>query len=176
MMGKVLAIGIALTALVAGVSMYYLHTSAFYEELEAQGDADVMMTARASDLPEAVAHAGFQGIDSDSSPIRYRACFTTDLSAETLRATYKPAENAVPLLAPKWFDCFDAKEVGAALEDGTAMAFMGTENVRYGIDRIVAILDDGRGFVWQQINHCGEIVFDGQPAPDDCPEPPERYQ
>ena len=32
--------------------------------------------------------------------------------------------------------------------------------------------DFGRGYVWHQINHCGEVVFDGQPAPEDCPEPP----
>lgn len=175
-MGKVLALGIALTAVIAGVAMYYLQTYAFYEEVEALGEGDVMITALSSDAPEALAHAGFEGIDSDSSPIRYRACFTTDLPAETLRATYEVTEDAVPLVAPSWFDCFDAQEVGAALEDGTATAFMGTENIQYGIDRIVAILDDGRGFVWQQINHCGDVVFDGQPAPDDCPEPPERYR
>ena len=66
-------------------------------------------------------------------------------------------------------------EVGAALEEGTALAFMGEENLEYGIDRIVAVAEDGRGWVWHQINHCGEKVFDGQPAPEDCPTPPDRY-
>ncbi|MEM9529235.1 MAG: DUF6446 family protein [Bacteroidota bacterium] len=37
-----------------------------------------------------------------------------------------------------------------------------------------AVFQDGRGFVWHQINRCGEVVFDGQPVPDDCPTPPER--
>ena len=81
---------------------------------------------------------------------------------------------AVPLNAPGWFDCFDAAEIGAALEDGTAIAFLGTANVVYGFDRIVAVTDDGRGFVWHQINHCGEEVFDGNPPPEGCPPPPER--
>jgi hypothetical protein len=89
-----------------------------------------------------------------------------------LTETYQPYEGAEPLVAPGWFDCFDADEIGAALSEGTAMAFMGTENQSYGIDRIVAILPDGRGFAWHQINHCGEVVFDGRPAPEDCPEPP----
>jgi hypothetical protein len=47
--------------------------------------------------------------------------------------------------------------------------------VSYGIDRIVAITEDGRGYVWHQINDCGEVVFDGEPAPENCPEPPEGY-
>ncbi len=43
------------------------------------------------------------------------------------------------------------------------------------IDRVVAIHEDGRGWIWDQINHCGEVVFDGQPAPADCPPAPEGY-
>ncbi len=50
---------------------------------------------------------------------------------------------------------------------------MGVENVQYGIDRVVAILPDGRGFVWHQINRCGEVVFRGDAAPEGCPPPPE---
>ena len=73
------------------------------------------------------------------------------------------------------FDCFDAEALGAALETGRALAFLGTENVQYGIDQIVAIHEDGRGFVWHQINRCGEVVFDGNVAPDDCPQPPNGY-
>jgi len=66
--------------------------------------------------------------------------------------------------------------IGAALEQGEAVAFMGVENVRYGIDRIVAVMPDGRAVSWQQINACGEMVFDGNAAPEGCPEPPERLR
>ncbi|MEM9853369.1 MAG: DUF6446 family protein, partial [Pseudomonadota bacterium] len=72
-----------------------------------------------------------------------------------------------------WFDCFDADVIGAALKDGTARAFLGQRDVIYGIDRVVAVFDDGRGYVWHQINRCGEVVFDGEPVPEDCPPPPE---
>ena len=174
-MGKFLAGFIVITALVGGVSMYYLQVYAFYDEVPINGHDDVMMVTLAGDAPEPILYEDFQAIDSDSSPIRYRACFTTNQSLAMMTETYAPYEGAEPRLAPKWFDCFDAKAIGAALEDGSAVAFLGTPNVQYGIDRVVAVLPDGRGFVWHQINHCGAVVFDGQPAPEDCPQPPKGY-
>jgi hypothetical protein len=171
-MGKFLALLILVCALIGGAAMYYLQVYAYYDEIPATGPADVQVTSLATGKPQPLPHADFQAIDSDSSPIRYRACFTTDLALDDLTATYQTYQGAVPLMAPKWFDCFDARALGAALEAGEARAYMGTENVRYGIDRIIAVMPDGRGFVWQQINRCGEVVFDGQPAPADCPPPP----
>lgn len=173
-MGKFLAVLILSAALIGGVAMYYLQVYGFYDEIAASGPDDVQIVALATGQAEPLPHAAFQAIDSDSSPIRYRACFRTDLPLDQMVATYQPYAGAVPLVAPKWFECFDARELGAALEAGTALAFMGTENIRYGIDRIVAVTSDGRGYVWQQINRCGEVVFDGQPAPADCPPPPQE--
>jgi hypothetical protein len=46
-------------------------------------------------------------------------------------------------------------------------------HIRWGIDRVVAVLPDGRGFAWHQINPCGEVVFNGEPAPAGCPPLPE---
>ena len=174
-MGKFLGLSILLSALAAGFGIYYLQIYAFYEEVPATGTDDVQLTSLVTGEAEPILYEGFQAIDADSSPIRYRACFSTDLSHALLSETYVPYEKAVPLEAPKWFECFDADAIGAALEDGTALAFMGQENIEYGIDRIVAIFEDGRGYVWHQINHCGEVVFDGQPTPEDCPEPPNEY-
>ncbi len=174
-MGKVLTLFIVLTAIVAGVSMYYLQEYAFYEEIIPNGRDDVQLTSLVTDLPEPALYDNFRAIDADSSPIRYRACFTTTMSHAMLSETYVPIMNPVPRTAPGWFDCFDAAALGADLEAGRALAFLGTRNVQYGIDRIVAIHEDGRGFVWHEINHCGEVVFDGKPAPEDCPQPPEGY-
>jgi hypothetical protein len=173
--GKILGALILVTALVAGVSLYYLQVYHFYEEVPATGPRDVQLTARATGQPEPLPHRAFRAIDADSSPIRYRACFVTDARLPVLSETYVPYDAAEPLVAPGWFDCFDAEAVGAALEAGTARAFLGEKDIEYGIDRIVAITEDGRGYVWHQINHCGEVVFDGRPAPEDCPEPPEGY-
>ena len=172
MTGKLLAGFIVVVALIAGVAMYYLQVYAFYETVEATGEGDVMLTPVGGGVPEAILYNGFEAIDSDSSPIRYRACFTTENPLAMLSETYAPYADAEPLVAPGWFSCFDAEEIGKALERGEALAFLSQENIHYGVDRVAAIFPDGRGYVWHQINACGEVVFDGQPAPEGCPPPP----
>ena len=174
-MGKVLAGVIVITALLAGAAMYYLQVYYYYEPVKSTGTDDVQLTSLVSGLPEPVLYDDFQAIDASSSPIRYRACFTTSMSHPMLTETYELYEGAVPLTAPAWFDCFDAKTLGADLEAGRALAFLGQKDIEYGIDRVVAITDDGRGYVWQQINACGKVVFDGEPVPENCPEPPHEY-
>ncbi|MFD0859632.1 DUF6446 family protein [Roseovarius aquimarinus] len=174
-MGKFLAVLLFLCAAGGGAFMYYQQVYAYYEEVEPDGETDVVMTSMITDAPEPVLYDDFRAIDATSSPIRYRACFTTSMSHAMLTETYLLDEDAVPLTAPGWFDCFDAREIGEAIEAGRALAFLGTENIEYGIDRVVAIHEDGRGWVWDQINPCGEVVFDGNAAPEDCPEPPEGY-
>ncbi|QYX57606.1 histidine kinase [Roseovarius sp. SCSIO 43702] len=174
-MGKFLALLILASALIAGGGMYYLQVHHFYEEVEPEPGRAVEMTSLVTGEVEPVLYDDFRAIDADSSPIRYRACFTTTMSHAMLTETYEPYDGAVPLTAPAWFDCFDAEALGAALESGEALAFLGERDVLYGIDRVVAIHEDGRGFAWHQINRCGEVVFDGQPAPEGCPEPPGGY-
>lgn len=172
MNGKLVGVFILVPALIVGAAVYYLQVYGFYEPVEQRaGEPEVMLTARESGAPEEIAVEDFQAIDASSSPIRYRACFTTTASPAELSARFLPYEGAEPLVAPGWFDCFDAKEVGRALEEGRATAFTGEDNIEYGIDRVVAVMDDGRGFVWHQINHCGEEVFDGNPPPPGCPAP-----
>lgn len=172
-MGRIVAGFLVLSGLVAGIAMYYLQVYAFYDEVSADGQTDVQLTSLVSGVPEPILYDGFQAIDSESSPIRYRACFETSQSLAQLSETFVPYESAEPLNAPGWFDCFDADALGADLKSGEAIAFLGTENLRYGIDRVVAVYPDGRGFAWHQINRCGAVVFDGKPAPADCPTPPE---
>jgi len=174
-MGKFLAMLLVFCAVVGGGFMYYQQVYAYYEEVAPNGETDVQITSMISGAPEPVIYDDFRAIDADSSPIRYRACFTTPASHAMLTETYVLDADAVPLTAPGWFDCFDAKEIGAEIEAGRALAFIGTQDIEYGVDRVVAIHEDGRGWVWDQINRCGEIVFDGNAAPDDCPPPPEGY-
>ena len=171
MIGKIIGVGILIIALAAGAALYYLQVYHFYEPVAATGTDDVQMTSLASGAPEPVLYDDFEAIDASSSPIRYRACFTTSMSHAMLSETYIPYDDAEPLNAPGWFDCFDAEAIGAELDAGTALAFLGQRDVQYGIDRIVAITEDGRGYVWHQINRCGEVVFDGQAVPEDCPAP-----
>lgn len=176
MTGKLLAIVIVVSALIVGIAVYYLQIYAFYDEVAANGTDDVVLTNLVTGEPEPILYEDFRAIDADSSPIRYRACFTTTMSEALLSETYQDYPEAEPLVAPGWFDCFDAEEIGGALEDGGALAFLSIRDVHYGIDRVVAILPDGRGFAWHQINGCGAVVFDGQAAPEGCAPPPEGVQ
>lgn len=169
-MGKFLAALIVICALGAGAGIYYFQVYGYYEEVAVTG-ADVVLT-QPDGTEEVIDYAGFKAIDAMSSPIRYRACFATATSLAVLETTYAPYAGAEPREAPGWFDCFDADMIGEALESGQAKAFLSVENIHYGIDRVAAIFPDGRGFVWHQINRCGKVVFDGKPAPEGCPPPP----
>lgn len=163
-----------ISALVAGAAIYYLQIYGFYDEVPANGSTDVEMTSLVSEAPEPILYDSFRAIDADSSPIRYRACFTTTLSQALLTETYMPYEGAEPRNAPGWFDCFDAADIGAEIEAGTALVFLGERNITYGIDRVVAVTADGRGYVWHEINKCGEKAYDGSPKDPTCPPVPAR--
>lgn len=163
-----------ISALLAGAAIYYLQVYGFYREVEASSAAAEIRMTTVGGVAEPLLIEAFQGIDADSSPIRFRACFRTPQSMAMLTETYRVYEGATPLVAPSWFNCFDAAAIGEALEQGRAVAYLGEENIQYGIDRVIAIMDDGRAFAWNQINHCGEVVFDGRPAPEGCPAQPER--
>ena len=167
-MGKVLGIMLILSGVVAGAAMYYLQVYAFYEEITASDD-DVVLTSLFSGEPEPILFDKFAGIDSDSSPIRYRACFETPTSLALMTETYVIVDEAEPLVAPGWFDCFDAEAIAAELDAGTALPFLSQKNIEFGVDRIVAITEDGRGYVWHELNNCGEKAYDGTIVGEECP-------
>lgn len=170
--GKIAAGVIVLSAVVAAPLMYYLQVYAYYEPVTYEPGKEVVLTSLATGAPEPIVAEAVSGIDSDSSPLRYRACFTTPLSLSMLTETYQMYDHAEPLLGPGWFDCYKAEEIGAALESGEALAFMSEPLGHYGMDRVVAIYGDGRGFVWNQINECGKAFYDGRDLPAGCPVPP----
>ncbi|MBM1221045.1 histidine kinase [Ponticoccus sp. SC2-23] len=175
-MGRIAILAIVGVALIAGVLMYYLQLYAYYEEVSAEEVGEVQLVTRETGEPVAIAFENFKAIDSTSAPIRFRACFDIADDPATLAETYVTYDGAEPLVAPGWFDCFDAEAIGTALESGEAIAFLSAENITYGIDRIVAVMPGGRAVAWHQINACGEVVFDGDPAPEGCPPVPERLQ
>jgi hypothetical protein len=136
-------------AAVAGAAMYYLQVYGYYEPVSAVNEVSV--TTVGGDV-EPLLVSGFQGIDAVSSPLRYRACFDVPVSLGSLTETIEIVDDAVPLNGPGWFECYDAAEVGAALETGDAVAFMGQHDIHPGIDRIIAVMRDGRGYAWHQLN------------------------
>jgi hypothetical protein len=150
--GKWVAGFIVISALAAGVAIYWLQVYAFYEPVAFEPGNEIRLTPEASDLPEAIVAENVEGIDADSSPLRFRACFTTPLSQAMLSETYRLYDNPTPLNAPGWFDCFDAAAIGAALEKGEALAFLAEAEIRPGVDRVVAVFADGRAYAWHQLN------------------------
>ncbi len=157
-----------LSAAAAGAALYYLQVYGFYEEVRAEA-VEVRLVSLVSALPEPILVENLQAIDADSSPIRFRACFDTPASFAMLTETYVGLDRATPRNAPGWFDCFDAAAIAAELKAGTALAFLGEKNVDFGVDRIVAITEDGRGYIWHELNDCGEKAYDGTIVGEECP-------
>jgi hypothetical protein len=150
--GKLVAGFLAATALLAGGAMYYLQVYAFYRPAVLPAGAEIALMPNVGDAPQPIPVRDVQAIDADSSPLRFRACFKTDLTLEAAEAAYLPYLRAAPLVAPHWFDCFDAAAIGAALEAGEAKAFLGQRGVQTHVDRVIALFPDGRGFAWHQWN------------------------
>jgi len=171
MSGKIVVIVILVSALIAGAALYYLQIYGFYDDVT---DAQVELVSLTTQEPEEIAADNLQAIDADSSPIRFRACFTHNLSLAMATETYEMTDHTDPRNAPGWFDCFDAAAIGAEIEAGTALTFLGAKNVHYGVDRIVALTDDGRGYIWHELNDCGEKSYDGTVIGETCPERPEN--
>ncbi len=149
MKGKVLGIAIVTIAAIAGAGIWYLQVYAYYQEVAVP---EIALTSAATGMPVMIAAENASAIDATSSPLRYRACFTMPYSQAMLADTYVTYDNAVPLNAPDWFECFNAVAVGLALESGQAIALLGQAGIHDGVDRVVAVFDDGRAFSWHQLS------------------------
>lgn len=148
MNGKLVGILLIAAAAAAGAGVWYAQEYGFYDSIDA-GSPEAAVQMETADGPVALDMLGFTGIDADSSPLRWRACFRLegDLPAQPL-----PFPDATPLVGPRWFDCFDAARIGADLQDGAATAILSQRDVRPDVDRVLAIYPDGRAYGWHQFN------------------------
>ncbi len=169
MSGKILSIVIVAGSLLFGAVVYYFQVYGYYYEVTPQPGRDVMLVSRADGAPAPIAYADFRAIDADSSPIRYRACFAVKEDPAALAARFETVPERPPRVAPGWFDCFEEEAIDAGVKDGTVQLFLGGRNVAYGVDRIVAIAADGRGWAWNEPNDCGRKAWDGTPVGEECP-------
>ncbi len=151
MNGKIVGGFLVLSAAITGVAMYWLQVYAFYEPVNFTPGNEIRLTPIIGDQPEVIVADNIEGIDGASSPLRFRACFTTPLTQAMLTETYRTYDSPVPNVAPGWFDCFDAQAIGAALEAGEAIAFLSEAGIRPDVDRVVAVFPDGRAFAWHQL-------------------------
>jgi hypothetical protein len=138
--GTVLALGFALVAVLFGAALWYAQVHAFYERVEGLAAVSVAGVA--------VPVTGYEGLDGASSPLKLRGCFRLDPAAlPAAPAAVKPT----PLVAPGWFDCFDAAALDAVLRAGEARALVAAAGEPAGFDRIIAVFPDGRAYQWRQI-------------------------
>ena len=75
MTGKFLVITILLTSFLAGAAMYYLQVYGFYAKVDLEQSKGISLVNLSTKEPEKLEVVNFQGIDADSSPIRFQACF-----------------------------------------------------------------------------------------------------
>ena len=152
MNGKLVAGFIVLSGLFAGAAMYYLQVYAFYRPYQPASATAAIRITDLSGTAEPMPTDGFEGIDADSSPLRFRGCFTTPMSLALLSESYVVYPDPTPLNAPSWFSCFDSGRLTADLASGAAVAFLSEKNIRPGVDRVVAVYPDGRAYAWHQPN------------------------
>ncbi len=159
MNGK-LIVGILLGIAVAvGIGLWYAQNNAYYVEVNGLRTVEVS--------GEALAVSDYRGIDAETSPLKMRACFSTRWD---IVPTFEFQEVATPLLAPRWFDCFDAERLHKDILAGEATAILAEDNNPYGFSRFVALYPDGQAFMWRQINGCGKAKFSGEVLPAGCDE------
>ena len=141
MKGKHLLIGGAVFLAVFIPALWYTQFYAFYFEMPETTEITV--------ADRTVQVRDFRGIDADTSPIKLRACMTLDPAALD---GLPQADNPDPLVAPGWFECFDAGAVVRALEAGTAKAYLAATGEFHGAERMIAVFDDGRAYMWRQLS------------------------
>ncbi len=153
--GKIAAGALVLSGIAAGAAIWWLQTYAYYAPAAFTPGAEIALTPLGGGAPEVIVADNIEGVDAGSSPLRFRACFTTPLSQAMLTETYEMYATPTPLVGPGWFSCYDAGRIDAALETGEALAFLSVHDIHPGVDRVVAVFPDGQAYAWHQLN--GEV-------------------
>ena len=141
MNGKLLVISLLTFTILFSIVLYYFQVFAFYKKSD--GLSHIKVFARS------VPVQNYRGIDSVTSGLKLRGCFSVDIDEFS---QFQELEKATPLAAPFWFSCFDHKNIQEAIDSGNAKAFLVSENEKDGIDRVVAIYPNGNAFQWRQLN------------------------
>ena len=142
MKGRALVI-VALVGLgLFAAALWYFQTYAYYRDLEAEP-----MILGQYPVEE------WRGIDASSSPLKKRVCLTVSGTSAAQITQSEPAISGVePLVAPGWFDCFDAKNLSRDLAEGRATAHLVEREVFDGIHEYLAVYPDGRAYIWRQLD------------------------
>ena len=79
--------------------MYYLQVYGFYAKIDVEQSKGISLVNLATLEPDKIEVVNFQGIDADSSPIRFRACFEIKQNFDLLREKYIILKAAMPRLS-----------------------------------------------------------------------------
>ena len=107
MPGRILMIGLIGFSVIFGAALWYFQTRGWYEPVENLTSITVNGVV--------VEVTDYQGIDAESSPLKLRGCFTMPPAAAPV------ADRPDPLIAPGWFECFDAEAIATDIAAGTAL-------------------------------------------------------
>ena len=140
--GKLVGGGIVAIGLVFGAGLWFAQQQSYYDEVEGLDSVTVG--------GEDFAVSGYRGLDG-RSPLKLRGCFTLD-RPEAAIAAGEPASDAVPLVTPDWFECYEEEAILADLRSGEATAIMAGADEGDGADLFMAIYPDGRAYSWRQPN------------------------
>jgi len=144
MTGRRLAVGLVAFAALFGAALWWVQTRAFYEESEA-----VSIAMLRDEYPA----IEWRQIDAPTSPLKMRACLRmAPETAGRLRDDLYEIADAEPLVAPGWFDCFDAERISRDLAEGPANGYRLGPSGFDGVDVYLALYPNGRGYVWRQLN------------------------
>ena len=141
MSGKNFILAFLSTVLIFSGLLFYFQNFAYYESIDKL--QSVLLGEKKYEV------SGYQGIDSKSSGLKLRECFSAEDANQIQLPPYK---KPTPLTAPFWFKCFNAEKITKDLEDGKAFAFLSKKEEFDGIDSVIAIYPDGRIYRWRQLN------------------------
>ncbi len=149
MSGRMTTIGLLGIAIIAGAWLWYTQTFTEYSRFEGPVEGFGAILKLEGDPGRPIMLSSINGIRGTSSPLKFRACFQADIKSlgHIDDVTYL---DPIPLTAPSWFDCFNAREIGGDLETGHAQAFLVESEVAEGVDLVAALYPDGRGYAWRQ--------------------------
>ena len=144
MSGRPLMIAALIGLGVFAAALWYFQTYAFYRDLPQQP-----FVIQGTEYPVET----WKGTDADSSPLKMRVCLTVSpVTAERILAEHAVADDGEPLVAPSWFDCFDAKQISRDVLEGKAWVYAPGTSPFADVHDYLALYPDGRGFLWRQLD------------------------
>ncbi len=156
MKGKTLFIGFAICLAAFAAGLFYTINYAYYDRVNL---SELVLNTDQGDLKLRNVHM----INSDRTPLKIRIC------ADPVEdIAFEKVNTATPLVAPFWFDCFDAEKLSNQIEEGELKSYIIEANTPYGFD-LYFTQDANHSYTWRQINECGEAKFSGLNLPQTCP-------